>query len=111
MADGNLTAGGLTIPGSASRRKKAYSVSLHENNFDISEVPCSQEEILSLDGDRNLTQHDHSLTPVADKCHSCGQNLPQINDLRRTPVSNNSPNSHCNKNTPVDRQASSPWLV
>lgn len=85
MADANSTTG-LSIPGSA-RRKKAYSVSLHENNFDISEVPCMQDEVVSLEGDGNLST-------IGDKCNSCGQNIPpkvlKDNDaaLGRTPVSN-----------------------
>lgn len=93
MADSNLS-GGLSIPGSAQRRKKAFSVSLRENDFDISEVPCLEEEIISLDNDRNLT-------PVADKCYSCGQTLPcKASNERdvsqsRTPIINNcSPNNH-----------------
>lgn len=66
MADANSQ--GLSIPGSL-RKKKAFSVSLRENNFDISEVPCMQDEHSSLESDR-------SPTPVADKCYTCGQNLP-----------------------------------
>lgn len=104
MADGNST-GGLNIPGSA-RRKKAYSVSLHENNFDISEVPCLQEEVVSLEG-------DESVLPVADsKCHSCGQILPlrafKENDVdqSRTLVSSDSPlHLHSNRiSPPAERQ-------
>ncbi|XP_046439387.1 zinc transporter 2-like [Daphnia pulex] len=92
MADSNLS-GGLSIPGSAQRRKKAFSVSLRENDFDISEVPCLEEEIISLDNDRNLT-------PVADKCYSCGQTLPykapNERDVSqsRTPINNCSPKNH-----------------
>ena len=97
MAEANLT-GGLVIPGSAPRRKKAYSVSLHENNFDISEVPCSaQEEIPSLDGDR--TQNDTNLT--SEKCYSCGQILPP---RIKIPVTNNSTDNQSNKDIPVARQ-------
>lgn len=92
MADANST-GGLSIPGSAQRRKKAFSVSVRENDFDISEVPCSEEEIIPSDSDRNLT-------PVADKCFSCGQTIPHKvpieNDVgqSRTPINNHSPNNH-----------------
>ncbi|KAI9564394.1 hypothetical protein GHT06_008133 [Daphnia sinensis] len=98
MVDAN-SAGGLSIPGSAQRRKKAYSVSLHENNFDISEVPCLQEVSSSNDGG--------TLTPVADKCFNCGQNLPSSacteNDVRqsRTPITNHSPISQNIKRNPV----------
>jgi hypothetical protein len=103
MADTNLT-GGLSIPGSAQRRKKAFSVSVRENNFDISEVPCPEEEIISVDSDRNLT-------PVADKCFSCGQTVthkvPNESYVgqSRTPVNNHSPNNHnFNKNLRTELQ-------
>ncbi len=103
MADTNLS-GALSIPGSAQRRKKAFSVSLRENNFDISEVPCLEEEIISLDNERNLT-------PVADKCYSCGQTLPykapNEKDVSqsRTPVNSCSPSNHSlNKNSRTELQ-------
>jgi len=102
MADSNLS-GGLSIPGSAQRRKKAFSVSLRENNFDISEVPCLEEEIISLDNDR--------ITPVADRCSSCGQTVPykvpneKDVGLSRTPVNNHSPNNcSLNKNSRTELQ-------
>lgn len=97
MVDAN-SAGGLSIPGSTQRRKKAYSVSLHENNFDISEVPCLEEVSSSNDGG--------TLTPVADKCINCGQNIPpsacKENDVRqsRPPITNHSPRSQNIKRIP-----------
>ena len=108
MADANST-GGLSIPGSAHRRKKAFSVSVRENNFDISEVPCS-EEIISLDSDRNLT-------PVADKCFSCGQIVPNkvLNESTvgqiRTPIINHSPNHNLNKNLRTELPLTNSQLV
>jgi|688.fasta_scaffold442230_2 hypothetical protein len=110
MADANST-GGLSIPGSAQRRKKAFSVSVRENNFDISEVPCSEEEIISLDSDRNLT-------PVADKCFSCGQTVPNkvpnestVGQIR-TPIINHSPNNHnLNKNLRTELPLTNSQLV
>ena len=60
---------GFSIPGSATRRLKTYSVSLREKNFDISEVP-----VVPTDDGENL---DHFISKTAkDKCGSCGQKVP-----------------------------------
>ena len=92
MATNSNLKGGLSIPGS-SRKKKAYSVSLHDNTFDISELPCAQDDVLSLEGD--------SQTPlVAGTCKTCGQSLPPKNvrdsnrDLTTSSSSNLNQTSH-----------------
>jgi hypothetical protein len=58
---------GFSIPGSATRRLKAYSVSLREKNFDISEVPVTDDGE-NVDADFIKT--------AKDKCLSCGQKVP-----------------------------------
>ena len=57
---------GLSIPGSATR-KKAYSVSLREKDFDISEVPVLQDDGESVE--------DYIRTASKEKCLACGQKL------------------------------------
>jgi hypothetical protein len=59
---------GFSIPGSATRRLKAYSVSLREKNFDISEVPVTD------DGEN--VDADFISKTAKDKCLSCGQKVP-----------------------------------
>ena len=60
---------GFSIPGSATRRLKTYSVSLREKNFDISEVP-----VVPTDDGENLD--DFISKTAKDKCGSCGQKVP-----------------------------------
>ena len=58
---------GFSIPGSATRRLKAYSVSLREKNFDISEVPVTDDS----------ENFDDFISKAAkNKCVSCGQIMP-----------------------------------
>lgn len=102
MADLNSPSG-LSIPGSGQRRKKAYSVSLHENNFDISEVPCLQEA--------HSPNDDGNLAPVADRCFTCGQNIPTsacnengVRQSRNPGNSNNQINEKIKKNVVTELQ-------
>lgn len=77
MADENSSAG-LSIPGSARKKKATYSVSLRENNFDISEVYCEDDDEVV---EESSSKHR---TPARDKCQTCGQRLPGAKN--RTPV-------------------------
>jgi len=65
MADSNLPAG-VSIPGSGQRKLKTYSVSLHENTFDISEVPAATDALSDEEGKQAQSKQ---------KCQTCGQAL------------------------------------
>jgi len=65
MADSNSPVE-VSIPGSGQRRTKTYSVSLHENTFDISEVSADID--VASDDEEKKAQ-------LKQKCQTCGQLL------------------------------------
>ncbi len=102
MADENSSAG-LSIPGSSRKKKTTYSVSLRENNFDISEVFCEDDDHEVVE--ESSKQHR---TPARDKCQTCGQRLPGAKN--RTPVKltineETSPSSQLSRSLPTDLPA------
>ena len=59
---------GVTIPGSGLWRKKTYSVSLHDNTFDVSEINAEPQG--AADNAQPVFGDVHA-------CSTCGQTLPQ----------------------------------
>ena len=94
MAEGQSPAG-LSIPGSALRKKKTYSVSLRDKNFGISEVPDADVSF-EEDGDNN---------PQTEKCQSCGQKLPAVRSSAAvTTINEQSPASQLSRSLPAELQ-------
>ena len=63
----NATVKGISIPVSAARR--TYSVSLHDNIFDVSELPITT-------GSNRGNDADQPDSKSSLNCPSCGQVLP-----------------------------------
>jgi hypothetical protein len=84
MADSNSPTG-VSIPQSSIRtRAKAFSVSLHDNMFDVSEVSVEDINSQACSEDVNDCGKDRA----GQTCPSCGQTVPSSlkNGKARPPV-------------------------